>query len=135
LDLSNTKVQGRELRQLSSLAWLTRLILSGCPLDNADLVGLEPLFTGTGRGTDLRLAGTPLIDDELAQLSGFTNLQHLDISRTKVSDRGLPHLYALKRLLRIDLRGTGVTAEGVRQLKQAAPGREVAWDEDPGWRK
>jgi hypothetical protein len=135
LDLSNTKIEGRELRRLSSLAWLTTLNLSGCPFDDADLLGLQPLFSGTARGTDLRLAGTPLSDDDLAQFGGFTILQHLDISRTKVTDRGLPHLYTLKRLLRIDLRGTEVTAEGVRQLKQAVPGREVAWDEDAGWRK
>jgi hypothetical protein len=134
LVLSNTKIQGRELGQLSSLPGLGRLDLSGCPLDDPDLKALVPLYTGT-RGGSLELARTPLSDGDLAQISVLTNLRHLDLSDTKVTDRGLPHLYCLKQLLKVDLRGTGVTAEGVRLLKQAVPGREVAWDEDAGWRK
>ena len=134
VDLANTKIQGRELGQLSSLAGLLRLDLSGCPLDEPDFKGLEPLYSG-GPGGELKLAGTSIADDALASISGFTNLTFLDLSRTIVTDQGLPHLYSLKLLRRIDLTGTRVTAEGVRQFKQAIPGLEVAWDEDVSWRK
>jgi internalin A len=136
--LSNTRIQGRELQQLSSLSGLAMLVLSGCPLDDADLKGLEPLYTGAAPGGNLTLNNTPVSDDDLAKLSGFANLLYLGLAQTKVTDRGLPHVYSLKKLLRIDLRSTRVTTEGVRKLQQANPGLKVAWNADPqppGWRR
>jgi hypothetical protein len=136
--LSNTEIQGRELQQLSSLSGLAMLVLSGCALDGPDLKGLEPLYSGMAPGGNLTLDNTPVSDDDLAKVSGFANLLYLGVAHTQVTDRGLPHIYLLKKLLRFDLRGTRVTAEGVEKLKQAIRGLKVAWDEDPapmGWRR
>ncbi|MEX2142885.1 MAG: hypothetical protein WD894_26750 [Pirellulales bacterium] len=136
LILSKTSVQGRELRHLAALPGIQWLSLHGCPLDNPDLKSLEPLYTGTAPGIHLSLDKTPIGDDDLAKLSGFTTLTHLTLSHTKITDAGLPCLYALKRLAVLDLRETQVTAEGVRQLQQAIRGLMIGSDEDPkpkGW--
>jgi len=137
LFLSKTQIQGRELRHLASLSGIVALILEGCPLDDPDLKSLEPLYTGTAPGGNLTLDKTPITDDDLTKISGFTNLLYLGLSQTNVSDTGMPHLSKLTKLLRIDLRGTRVTADGVKQVKQAIRGLKVAWDEDlqpDGWR-
>jgi hypothetical protein len=65
----------------------------------------------------------------LSKISGFTKLVHLGMSRTDISDAGLPHLYRLRRLVELDLRGTRVTAEGVRQLKKVIPAVKALSDD------
>jgi len=138
LQLTKTKIQGHELHNLSSLSGLAALVVSGCPLDEPDLQALAPLYTGTASGGNLTLDETPITDDDLAKISGFTNLQYLGLRQTKISDAGLPHLHKLTKLLRLDVRGTHVTAWGVRQLKETIRGLKVAWDEDAqpeGWRR
>jgi hypothetical protein len=134
--LSDTKVQGRELRHLATLRGIQWLSLRGCPLDEPDLKSLEPLYTGLAPGMHLSLDKTSIDDDDLSRISGFTNLTHLTLSDTEITDDGLPHLYALGKLVALDLRGTRVTGSGVYELKQAVGGAVIAWDEDPkpaGW--
>jgi hypothetical protein len=131
LMLNETKIQGRELRHLSSLSGIRTIELGGCPLDDPDLKSLEPLFSGTALGEILVLSDTPITDADLAKITGFTNLAFLALGNTRASDDGLPHLYSLKKLTGIDLRGTAVTSAGVTKLKQAIPGVEVSWDERP----
>ena len=54
-----------------------------------------------------------------------TQLQVLDISRTKVTDAGLEHLKGLIQLKRLNLWGTKVTDAGVSELKKALPNVEI----------
>jgi hypothetical protein len=131
LIVNETKIQGRELRHLSSLSGIHTIELGGCPLDNPDLKSLEPLFSGAAPGEILGLSDTPITDADLAKISGFTSLTFLALGDTRVSDDGLPHLYPLKKLTGIDLRGTGVTSAGVKKLEQAIAGIDVSWDEPP----
>jgi hypothetical protein len=135
LSLARTKIEGSQLRHLGSLSGVMALELSGCPLKDPDLQSLAPLYTGTAPGMKLLLGKTPIGDADLANISAFTNLTHLSLNETKVSDAGLRHLYSLK-LAVLDLRGTEVTAEGVKQLKQAIRGVMIAWDGETrpaGW--
>jgi hypothetical protein len=132
LILSNTKLRGQSLRQLSILPALQGISLRDCPLDDPDLRGLEPLFTGLAPGVHLSLDKTPIGDDDLAKLSGSTNVMYLSLSRTSISDAGLPHLYKLSKLAVLDVRNTRVTAEGVTRLKRAIPGIDVLWNEESG---
>jgi hypothetical protein len=126
--LSNTKIRGRELRHLAALSGLAMLVFSGCPLDDPDLKSLEPLYTGTAPGGNLTLDNTPITDDDLAKISGFTNLLNLRLGHSQVTDRGLVHLHGLSKLINVNLVGTKVTADGVKQLQKAIPGVKVAWD-------
>jgi endonuclease YncB( thermonuclease family) len=56
-------------------------------------------------------------DDDLARLKAFPNLRALDVpSATTVTDAGLRHLGGHRRLVELNVDGTGVTAAGVVQL-------------------
>jgi hypothetical protein len=136
LSLSHTNIQGHKLRHLASLSGVMALVLSGCPLEDPDLKALAPLYTGTAPGVTLLLDKIPIGDADLAKISGFTNLTDLSVNETNISDAGLRHLYALKKLAVLDLRRTRVTGEGVKQVKKAVSGIIIAWEEDPqptGW--
>lgn len=52
-------------------------------------------------------------------------LNTLDLSNTKVTDRGLEHLRELPKLRTLFLIGTKVTPEGVNRLLEELPELEV----------
>jgi internalin A len=56
-------------------------------------------------------------DDEAAYLKRLTNLTHLSLSRTQVTDAGLEHLEGLTNLISLDLSDTQVTDAGLEHLK------------------
>jgi hypothetical protein len=136
LVLSGTKIQGLTLSELASMSSIEWIALHDCPLNDPDLKALEPLYSGVAPGVNISLDRTPINDNDVAKISGFTNLNWLGLSHTQITDAALAHLYNLKGLLALDLRGTAVTAEGVKQLKSAIPGALIAWDGDQrpaGW--
>jgi hypothetical protein len=51
----------------------------------------------------------------------------LDLANTRISDAGLPSLYGLQKLERLDLSDTAVTQAGVDAFKQAVPDCQVTW--------
>ncbi len=55
----------------------------------------------------------------------FTNLEQLNLSMTKVTDKGRVHLKALKQLKQLYLIGTRVTGKGVKDVKKVLPGCQV----------
>lgn len=71
----------------------------------------------------LLLESTRLTDDELAHVSGLTNLEHLVLSppmareTNRVTNRGLVHIKSLRHLLRLDLGGTQITDAGLVQIE------------------
>jgi len=70
--------------------------------------------------TRVELRGPHITDKEVAYLSlerkVFGSLTELDLSHSKVTDRGIPHLLALHSLRRLDLTGTKVTRAGLEML-------------------
>ncbi len=75
---------------------------------------------------DLSLARTPIQDDSLVHLQNWRWLQHLDLSHTKITDRGLAFLEAMGPMLsRVDIGGTEVIDHGVEQLKSSHPGLSI----------
>jgi internalin A len=87
--------------------------------------GLEELAALKGL-TTLDLSGTRVTNaglKEVAALKGLTTLRLSDNSR--VTDAGLKELAALKGLTTLRLGESGVTAEGVAQLKKALPNCSV----------
>jgi hypothetical protein len=54
-----------------------------------------------------------VVDDELVNLQGMTDLLHLDLSRTAITDAGLLHLQGLERLEILQLWDTRVTDAGL----------------------
>ena len=57
-------------------------------------------------------------DDDMVYVKGLTNLEVLELSRTKVTDKGLDHLKGFTKLQRLDLGGTQVTDKGLERLER-----------------
>ena len=62
------------------------------------------------------LSSTAIIDADVADLSGLTNLQGIALDYTTVTDAGLVHLSRLKNLKALSLECTTVTDEGLAHL-------------------
>ena len=70
-----------------------------------------------GHVTAVRLSGTKVTDQELANLRHFHRLQMLRLRRTKVTDDGLAHLRDLRQLISLDLDETWITDAGLEHLR------------------
>ena len=57
----------------------------------------------------------------MKNLSELRNLEYLNLYQTQVSNKGLAHLSGLKKLQKIFLWDTKVTADGVRRLQESLP--------------
>ncbi len=92
---------------------------------------VDPIATLTSlRG--LSLAGQPLVTDHSAsKLAQLTDLESLDLAGTGFTDLGLPPLEALKKLRRLDVRGTSVSNGGVQSLASKLPGCIIVSDHTP----
>jgi len=66
-------------------------------------------------------------DADLATLPGLDHLTSRDLSNTPITDQGLVSIKPLTRLELLNLNGTQVTAEGVRDLMQALPHTAILW--------
>lgn len=114
LILDDSRVTDTGLFHLRTNRNLKRLSISGQP------------NTGAGQYEFARI-GRPISDAGLAQLTGLTELEELNLSKTRVSDDGLEHIKGLTRLQKLNLNGTRVTHEGVKRLQHALPNCEITW--------
>ena len=58
-------------------------------------------------------------------MSKLTNLEHLWLDGTAVSDAGIAALLPLKQLKNLGLRNTKVTEKGAEQVRKALPNTKV----------
>ena len=72
-----------------------------------------------------------LRDSALPHLLAFPDLAVLDVSDSLVSDTGLKTIGELRNLKRLNLRDTGVTSDGVAELRKALPDCEILNTTDP----
>ena len=91
--------------------------LSDLALQDDTLARLAAELNGLTNLQHLNLSGTQVTDKGLKHLKGLTNLQHLNLSGTRVTDKGLKHLKGLTNLQYLNLYGTRVTDEGLKHLK------------------
>ncbi len=114
------------LQQFKTLAKTQILDAGGCSITGVALSGFR-----LPAAFEVRLGKCSIGDNDLATLAdAVRDVPHLVLNGCPITDQGLPHLYSLKKLARVDLRGTAVTDEGVAKLKQAIPGLKVTWDGD-----
>jgi serine/threonine protein kinase len=69
------------------------------------------------------LAGKPITDDELENITGLTQLEWLNLKDTDITDEGLEYLRDLPKLYILELQGTKVTDAGVERLRAALPAK------------
>jgi Leucine Rich repeat len=87
-----------------------------------------PVLAEIGKLTELRhidLAHTTLTDDGLAQLKDLQKLRSIGLSGTEVTDQGLVHLEKLQSLQWVWLSRNKVTEAAVEKLKEARPDLNV----------
>ncbi len=138
--LNRSALADADLIPLSGHTVLTELYLNGNPITAAGLrnVGSKPRlrhlelnwtrvrnFESLQRQFPglqvLKLRGTSFSDTDVKDLAGFSDLNSLDLSRTRITDAGLLELAKLPRFPLIDLRGTPTTYAGARRLHAAMP--------------
>ena len=80
-------------------------------------------FEANASGTIVRVdfSGTAAVDLDLSRLRQLPDLEHLNLSRTRISNLGLYHVKSLRRLRTLDLTETAVTADGIRLIQQSLP--------------
>jgi hypothetical protein len=61
------------------------------------------------------------MDNGLKGIKVLTSITGLGLEDTEITDRGLEHLAALRKLRIVSVNGSKVTEEGVKKLKQALP--------------
>lgn len=75
--------------------------------------------------TDLTLSGPAISDEDLINLSRFTNLYELDLSDSKITNQGLRHVGSLASLQVLDLSYTKITDSGLDNLRGLAELKEL----------
>jgi len=123
VDLSNTPISSRGLENLQDAKHLACLSLWNTKVGD---VGLKYLKDKQNL-CQLVLDGTKVTDEGLSQISELTNLEHwLGLTDTQITDNGLKHLNKLVKLRHLNVRRTGVTEAGVRELKASLPITDIS---------
>ena len=91
-------------------------------IDIRDIKLLEPL---SEQLIWLKLGDSNVDDTMLSEIAKLTNLTHLYLQRTALSDEGIGHLKKLSKLQYLNLVGTAVTAKGLSQLSGLKELRQV----------
>jgi hypothetical protein len=126
LTVNGSLVNDDGLEGLASLPNLHRLALRGSKVTDkaAEQIGkLKSL-------KQLDLGNTAFGDDGLKGLADLPSLNNLILDGSQVTDDGLEHLRGHK-LSMVNLKGTKVTAEGIKRLEEAIPGIKVQSDLKP----
>ncbi|MCU0878176.1 MAG: hypothetical protein MUF06_10360 [Pirellulaceae bacterium] len=116
LDLSETRVTDDGIVALRNLP-LRELVLTGTDVQGTRI----GLFTGFRRLQAVDLEHAPIAESCAWELATLPMLEHLNLSRTNVTDAIIPALASCRRLTRVNLKGTKLTREGFDQLQQARP--------------
>lgn len=91
--------------------------LSGCPVDDEDLLLLEEL----PHLHRLSLNGTDVTDAGLEVVSRLSTLHELDLSHTAVTDEGVGKLASVSGLVWLDVRGADVSYAALEGLDACLP--------------
>ncbi|MFN0021557.1 MAG: leucine-rich repeat domain-containing protein [Pirellulaceae bacterium] len=136
VDLENTLVTDADLEVVGRLRDMKSLVLSGLPVSersgymgpflpqNPNLVSSQVSSKGIrGLGPqhklqDVRLAHVPINDEAMDTVSSWTQLQILDLERTRVTSKGVQRLENLKHLKSLNLAGTNIDDSVVPALSQ-----------------
>ena len=123
LALPAVEMTPRLFERLRRLECLERLDLGGARMHKIERRGAVSLSERAASSLrELNLAGAKLSDHALQLLAAvFPNLQMLDLSRTRTTDRGLQHLAKMRRLRVLRLDGAFVTQYGRDHLRRALP--------------
>jgi serine/threonine protein kinase/Leucine-rich repeat (LRR) protein len=124
LSLTNAGLNDDSLSQLPKLPKLKRLVLDGNEIRGVGLAALsaQPALV------ELSL-GCPTLTDLFANnLAKLKQVKRLSLAGSGLGDAGIQHLEGLTNLEALDLRKTKVTAAGIERLQKALPKCKIEWD-------
>jgi len=111
-------LSAEDLAHLSSLVELQYLGLEECKLTREGFEKLTPLKQLANLNVDM----TGLADEDMEILTLFTELRLVVLRHNSaVTDVGLMKLVGMKQLTGVDIEGTKITSEGVKEFKRLAP--------------
>ncbi len=128
LKLTGGRFNGSGLAALDRLANLLLLNLNSSAFDDIGCRQLPQVFPQLA---GLDLTGTRVSDKGLASIARLSRLSGLTLERTKVTDAGMAELKPLENLFMLQIVGTTVTPSGVAPLKAAIPKLNVINDHSP----
>lgn len=118
LIIDGTSIAGSGLRDLACLPTLEYLRAENSLLDDAGMAAL----TKARSLASLNVSATKVTDKGLAHTEGLSSLVVLFLDDLKgVTDAGLPHLFELQGLARLGLGNTNTTPEGRDRLSRQLP--------------
>jgi hypothetical protein len=109
----NARVSDEDLKEISHMNQDLDLVLDGCPVSDDGLANLK----GKRNIRWLKLRGTKVDDAGISLLKGM-NLETLDLTSTKVTNKGLETLgqFDMPRLKELSVASTSVTDDGMKYL-------------------
>lgn len=113
LDVGGTKVTSQGISELLQKIPLTSVGLNDLPWT---MENLKQLPLNQSQLVQLEMAGWNFGDEDLRALPTYPKLWTLDLSRTRITDRGLPELARLPNLTNLRLDGTRVSIQGVKEI-------------------
>ncbi len=135
IDVSNSWVCDAGLQTPIVFTALNYLNLSYCAVSGA---GLNNLKLPTGRRSavhdnrpftqTVNLSGTLISDDDLAVVAEWEGLTELSLVNTNIDGSGLKHLAKLTLLKSLDLLGTKITKESLKELRSFPAIQELKVD-------
>jgi serine/threonine protein kinase/Leucine-rich repeat (LRR) protein len=123
LSLANAGLNDASLGQLPKLPALKRLVLDGNEIRGTGLTALstQPALV------DLSLGCPTLTDLYAKNLAELKQLKRLSLAGSSISDAAIQHLEGLTNLEMLNLSRTKVTQAGVERLRKALPACTIQW--------
>ncbi len=123
LSLANAGLNDASLGQLPKLPALKRLVLDGNDIRGTGLTALstQPALV------DLSLGCPTLTDLYAKNLAELKQLKRLSLAGSSISDAAIQHLEGLTNLEMLDLSRTKITQAGVERLRKALPACTIQW--------
>ena len=124
--LRNLTFDGAEVTGEDLASQPGSLSLEGINCANAP-VGIEfaQYLSNCPHLTQLQVSHARIDDAFVAQLRGHPSLSRLQVSNTSISDTSIDYLIDIPQLEDVYMRPSGVTAAGIKRLRQSRPGIKV----------
>ena len=128
INVSGTTIDDRGAASVLAIATLEHAYLAATP------IGDEAMSSFDARNsllTVLDVSGTRIGDAGAMRLVGMQHLRDLYLAHTRVTDRVLDTIAEMRSLHFVDLRGTGVTDQGLQSLSARCPDLAIEYSAGP----
>lgn len=127
LTIANPNLTDAGLDHLSTLRSLRRLALTGAEVTDAGVARIAEFFPDL---ESLQVSACERVTDAAADaLASLHSLKQLDLSDTRIGDATLARLGDMRTLESLWVSGSGVTAAGIAEIREALPACAVHFEQ------